>query len=463
MHKTIRIEAIHAGYAAELVDAYEEMRKHACDDCSEYGSEPKTYSIADGVGIYKIDGPLLSSGNAFTRWFGYADYEGIRNDLLAMAKDPEVQEILVMMASPGGSVFGVSNASEAFKKVGAVKDIYVYTGKNCCSGAYWLAAGAKEIIAAPEAELGSIGVIVTHFSYQKQIEEDGVKVTVIKTAELKAVGGPYTDLTEKEISHIQAQAEQYDDLFHEHIQATRPSVKLSSMKGQTFIGAEAVRMGLADAVMSYDDAIQHIRSQRKTTQTGGYNMKMTAEKLRAALDAGETLATLGLTEEEGNEILASAPEVDGGELEVDAAKKGGKKGGKGGGCADPEAGEGETEGGAAMMSMPQAEFDVMVAELEGTKVSLAAAEATATKATAAAEKMRTIVSEVFNNRRVAMGLNKIDVSAMSLETLLSDYEATTTEFNKSFKIGGSLAQKPAEPPKSVVSDSVHAGHLQAAA
>lgn len=451
MKRAFRIEAIHPSYAVELAERQQTIEKKMLDDDGS-GREERddaNYTVNDGIGVYKIDGPLLSSGNFWTRWLGYADYESVRNDLLAMANDPEVKDILVMMASPGGSVFGVSNASEAFAKVGAIKPITVYTEKNCCSGAYWLAANAKEIVVAPEAEVGSIGVIVTHVSYEKMLEEDGIKVTVIKSDELKAVGGPYTDLTEKEVAHIQAQVDQYADLFHDHIQAARPQVRLSGMKGQTFIGAEAVRMGLADAVMSYDAVINHIKTQRKPTQTGGYNMKMTAEQLRAALDAGKTLADIGLTEEERDEILATAttPPAEGAE---GAEGKGSSTEGEGEG-AEPE-----------MVGMPVAEFEAMQAEMTAMAGKIEAAEAKAAAAVETSEKMRGIVTEVFNNRRLALGLTKIDVSKVSLDTLLADFAATTEQFNSSFKIGGSIKPPEKVEPKSIITDSVHAGLLQAA-
>lgn len=456
MKKSLRIEAIHPGYVAELfeLDKYfaadhsgleQKLMSDSYNDDDAEGEKP--YSIIDGIGVYKISGPIMQAGTWLTRYFGYADYEGIRNDLIAMGADPAVQEILILMASPGGTVFGVTNAAEAIARVGKVKDVYVYTGSNCCSGAYWLAAPAKEIIAAPEAQVGSIGVIVTHVSYEKQIEEDGVKVTVIKSDELKAVGGPYKDLTEKEVAHIQARVDTYSDMFHDHVQKNRPQVRLSSMKGQEFVGQDALQYGLIDAVMSYDDAIDHIKSQRQTTQTGGYTtMKMTAETLRAALEAGQTLADLGLTEEESEQILAeqAVPEGEGEQ------------------ALAPE-GAGENAEGSEGEDLAAPELEALAAKLAEAEARATVAEAALETAKAEAESMRGIVVEVFNNRRVALGLAKLDVEAMSLTTLLSDYQATTEQFKKSFKIGGSLKPEATKPPPSAIQDSVHASLLQAAA
>lgn len=450
MKKTLSIEAIHALYTGELGHAISrienlEARLSAESELnSQDGWTP--YQVMDGVAIYKISGPLLSTGNEWTRWLGYSSYEDIRNDLLQAANDPAVKEIMIMAASPGGSVFGVTDASDAIRKISTtIKPVYVFSSKNVASGMYWLASAAKMLIGTPESEWGSIGVIVTHASFEKQLEDDGVKVTVIKSDELKAVGGPYKDLTDKEIAHIQQQVDQYNDLFHNHVQAMRPQVRLSSMKGQTFIGAEAQRMGLVDAIMAYDEAIEYIKALRpKTTQAGGYSMKMTAQQLQAALDAGQTLETLGLSQEEMDEILTSAavPAIEGE-----------------GTTLEPETNDGTPGDDNIVTALAAATQLVEVKEAEILEL-VAKVEA----ATKTAEKMRDVVVGVINNRRIALGMSQIDMSKFSLESIMQDYDAVTEQFEKSFKPGGIFAQvKKVEEPTEPVRSSTEAGLMQAAA
>lgn len=456
MKKTITVEAIHGLYAGELghalskVDTMMEAWAGREEELSPTETE-KNYGVVDGVGIYRINGPLLSTGNWLTRYFGMGSYEDLRADLLQMSADPDVQEILLMIGSPGGSVFGITDAAEVIKKIDKTSTpVFAYSAKNAASGAYWLASCARTLIGAPESEWGSIGVIVTHASYEKQLEEDGVKITVIKSDELKAVGGPYRDLTDKEIAHIQDQVDQYSDLFHNHVQSVRPQVKLSSMKGQTFIGAEAQRMGLIDAVMSYDQVIDYIKGQRTpTTQTGGYRMKMTAGQLTAAIDAGKTLEDLGITQAEADEIMASAAATsegtgDGasamtteGSMEVDVEKE---------------------EMQAQIAALTE---DLEKAQIEVTELTEKLAEAQESTVTA---EMRGIVISVLNNRRVALGLAKVEMEAFSDASILADYKAVTEQFEKAMVVGGVFNQKPKmEAPPAVVKTSTEAGLMQAAA
>ena len=447
MKKTLSIEAVHPLYAGELGHALSQL-----DDAgerfkamSEYGVEDtderqdKPYTVVDGVAIYKISGPLLTNGTWYSRIIGYAAYDDIRADLMQAASDPDVQEILLYMGTPGGSVFGVSDASEALNKIGGIKPLYVYSQKNVASGGYWLAVNAGTLIGSPESEWGSIGVIVSHFSYEKQLESDGVKVTVVKSAELKAVGGPYTDLTDKEVEHIQAQVDQYNDLFHEHVKSKRPGVRLSSMKGETYIGSEALRMGLIDAVMSYDQTIDYIKGKRKVeAQTGGYRMKMTAEELRVALESGATLEGLGISEDESAAILAGTvaeePVIETPEVSADVVGL-------------------------------QEQIVALTESLAESREVLAQAQESLAQAEAGAKminEMKEIISGVMNGRRIALGLQKLDFAAFSPESLLSDYKAITGQFDQAFKTGGLFAKQEVKKP-TAITDSVQARMLDAAA
>lgn len=452
MKKTLTIEAIHGLYAGELayamsrIDSVDERVKAQMEDNPDEGIDVKAYQIVDGVGLYRINGPLLSTGNFITKWLGYTSYEDVRNDMIAMANDPEVQEILMMVGSPGGSVFGISDAAEAITKVNAVKPVFAYSSKNAASGAYWLSACAGTLIGSPESEWGSIGVIVSHFSYEKQLEQEGIKVTVVKSDELKAVGGPYADLTDKEIQHIQDQVDTYDGLFKQHVSEARPQVKLHQMKAQTFIGADAKHMGLIDEVMSYDQTIDYIKSKRKpTAQTGGYSMRITADQLKVALDAGKTLEDLGITQVEMDEIMASVAEP-------------GESADKGEGQQDP----GVVEPDAIGEGLDASAELLQIIEQQGTEITILIEQKVQLEA--AAKEMKEIVIGVINNRRIALGLTQLDMGAFSTASILADYKAVSDQFEKSFKTGGMFKKPEAEKAApAIATDRAHAGLLQAAA
>ena len=202
-------------------------------------------------------------------------------------------------------------------------------------------------------------------------------------------------------------------------------------------------MGLIDAVMSYDQTIEYIKSKRtKATQTGGYRMKMTAEELKVALEAGATLESLGLTDEDAQVIAASAETVE-----------------------EPAA-QGEVVEPTVEVPELQAQLTAVTEQLTAKEAELATAQEALTKIEAEAKhsaEMRAIVEGIMNDRRVALKLSKLDFSAFSTESLLTDFKAVTEQFNTAFKTGGLFTKKEVKQTPAVATDRVHASLLDAAA
>lgn len=176
-------------------------------------------------------------------------------------------------------------------------------------------------------------------------------------------------------------------------------------------------------------------------------MKLTAETLKVALDAGKTLEDLGITQEEMEAIMATDVTAEPGESAGDG------EGQQDPGVVEPDA-EGEGLDASAEMKLVIEQQQIEITTLIEQKVQLEAA----------AKEMKEIVIGVLNNRRVALGLTKLDMEAFSLPSILADYKAVSAEFDKSFKTGGVFKQKPEETKTvSVATDRAHAGLLQAAA
>ena len=469
MANTIEITALHDLHVGELqelqrrLDAFQFTPslladKKIYDEEDEYEREYKDYSVVNGVAVYKISGPLLTESSFFSRWFGYTSYQDVRANAIALANDQEVKDVLLFISSPGGSAFGVTDGADALRKLNSIKPTFMYTNQMAASGAYWLGSQARKIFASPESELGSIGVIVSHVSYQKANEEAGVKVTRIRSSELKAVGSSDFDLTDKEINHIQAQVDQIDGLFKDAVQSSRPGIKASAMNGATYIGAEAVRVGLADAIMTYDDAINYIVSQRKTTDPRG-GLYMKKEDLKIALEAGKTLEDLGLSQEEVDKILA---EVDDSQAEMTDEQI----------QAQVDAGEQVTVPAGTEVGVEASvlvELNTKIADLtvEATKKDekITALEAQVADFEANAEELKSIVASVTANRRTALGFQStVDLTKFSTASLLAEYKAVSEEFDKNFKVGGILKTKVTEEPKpaAVKHNSLDVGRLKGA-
>lgn len=471
----IEITAIHPFRTEELFDSYARIeafidsaeyleRKAAYDDeeDEEDYANSADYDVINGTAVYKISGGILSSGNWLTRIFGYASYDEIRRNVMHAAANPEVREILLMFSSPGGSAFGVVDGAEAIKKADAIKPVYSYTSSMCCSGAYWLGSQARKIFVSPESESGSLGVKLVHVSREKQLQDEGILVTEIKSSELKAVGSPHKNLSDKELSHLQDQVNQIATIFSTSMQKARPNLKTEALNGATFIGESAVTVGLADAVASYDDVMQYIQTQRSTTtQThGGFSMNKQA--LRAALDSGKSLDEIGCTQEEVDKILNAEENTSEEEVtEPVVADEG----------IAPEIVDGDTTVGieAQLLVDLNTQISTLTADATAKDAKIAQLEAQVATFEASAVTLKQIVAEVTTNRRIALNFqSSVDLTKFSTESLLAEYEAVTDAYDKEFKTGGLFKKRQAsvEEPKGeqspLVQDSIHEGQLRAA-
>jgi len=462
----IEITAIHPFRTEELFDSYARIeafidsaeyleRKAAYDDeeDEEDYANSADYDVINGTAVYKISGGILSSGNWLTRMFGYASYDEVRRNVMHAAANPEVQAILLMFSSPGGSAFGVVDGAEAIKKVDSVKPVYSYTSSMCCSGAYWLGSQARKIFVSPESESGSIGVKLQHVSHEKELENQGLVVTEIKSSELKAVGSPYKNLSDKELSHLQDQVNQIATLFSTSMQKARPNLKTEALNGATFIGEEAVRVGLADAVASYDDVMAYIQSQRAATTnpTGGFNMNK--QELMAALDSGISLEEIGLEQEEVDKILTAE------EINPEVADE----------ILTPEVAEVKPEQAieAQLLVDLNTQISTLTADVAAKDAQIAQLQAQVATFEASAGELKSIVAGVTTNRRIALNFqSSVDLSKFSTESLLAEYKAVTEAYDSTFKTGGLFKNKnvstetPAVRP--LVEDSIHEGQLRAA-
>jgi capsid assembly protease len=113
---------------------------------------------ADGTAVIPILGPIVRRADFFARVSGATDLGTFRDNLRAALDDRRVQRIMLVVNSPGGETTGISEMATYIRQADAQKPVVAFAEGTMASAAYYLAAAAREIIAAPMAVIGSIGV-----------------------------------------------------------------------------------------------------------------------------------------------------------------------------------------------------------------------------------------------------------------------------------------------------------------
>ncbi len=175
--------------------------------------------------------------------------------------DKKVKALLIVVNSPGGAV---GPSQEIYAELKRVRDelkkpvVCVSTG-IMASGGYYSAMGCDKIVVAPGALIGSIGVIMEFANIQGLYEWAKVSRYSIASGKFKDSGAEYRPMREDEKALFQSMIDEVYGQFKDTVMAERKlkeEILTEYADGRVFTGATAVKMGFADKVGYYDDAVK---------------------------------------------------------------------------------------------------------------------------------------------------------------------------------------------------------------
>ena len=220
------------------------------------------YSIHDGVATIPIHGELVNRGSWLDAYSGLVSYDGLTAALRQAEADPAVDGILLDIDSPGGEVSGCMETADVVRAVAGTKPVGAFVNGLGCSAAYALAAGCTDITVTPSALVGSIGVVMMHLDRSAALGKAGVKPTLIHAGAHKVDGHSAQPLADDARARLQARIDGAYDLFVGSVVSHRPmtDAAVRGTEAGVFMGAEAVKIGLADRVGTLDDAHADLRN-----------------------------------------------------------------------------------------------------------------------------------------------------------------------------------------------------------
>ncbi len=227
---------------------------------ADFGAPAKpTRSGVDRVGplgIIQVQGTLVQRSGNLRPYSGMTGYDGIRVNLEAAVSDPEVKAILLDIDSPGGEVAGCFALADAIFDARSVKPVYAVLDESAYSAAYAIASSANKVFIPRTGGAGSVGVITMHADMHRALEHEGVDVTIIRHGDLKDAGTPTRRLDVDTHQRIQADIDTLGEMFLKLVARNRKmSVDdVRAMQAGTFLGQQAVDVGLADQVSDADRA-----------------------------------------------------------------------------------------------------------------------------------------------------------------------------------------------------------------
>jgi signal peptide peptidase SppA len=228
----------------------------------EAGPESPLLSVEEGVGIVRVDGPIIRRPGLPARLlFGATDTEAVTDAVNEAAANPSVQAVLLDIDSPGGSVCGTPELAQAVADLSRQKYVYAFTSGQMCSAAYWVASQCDAIYMTPGARVGSIGVIASALDTSEALRGQGIKVEVFAAGKYKSLGTSGVPLTDEQRDWLQRSVEEIAAEFRAAVLARGRRIPDEAMEGQTFSAKAAMRSNLAGTVKGRAEALAMLRSR----------------------------------------------------------------------------------------------------------------------------------------------------------------------------------------------------------
>ena len=246
---------------------------------------------ADGVALIPVLDTLVNRGAWLDSRSGLTSYEGLAAQIRAAASDAEVGSILLDISSPGGEAAGMASLADLVRQVRDTKPVTAFVNDMAASAAYGIASAASEIVISPTSTVGSIGVVMLHADRSGELAAQGVKPTLIFAGSHKVDGNPFEPLSDAVRADLQASVDAHYRQFLDTVAAGRGRKLTTDMaratEARTFIGADAVRIGLVDRIASFDEVLtslsQTTRPSGRTARKGG--ISMSTEEMVVAAEA----------------------------------------------------------------------------------------------------------------------------------------------------------------------------------
>jgi len=222
-------------------------------------SSPGSAGSGGEVAIIYIEG-IIAGGRGSGGLLGsQGGAELIAARLREAARDPGLKAVVIRLNSPGGTP---AASQEIEKEIQRVKDsgkkVVASMGDVATSGAYWVAAGADQIVANPGTITGSIGVIMETTNLAGLYDKIGIEPETYKSGPYKDMGSSSRAATAEERAIFQSMV---DDVYEQFIDAVargrhRDTSEIKPLAdGRVFTGRQAMELGLVDRLGDFHDAI----------------------------------------------------------------------------------------------------------------------------------------------------------------------------------------------------------------
>lgn len=174
--------------------------------------------------------------------------------ILATAKAGH-DRVVVRLESPGGMVHGYGLAAAQLVRLrDAGFNVTICVDKVAASGGYMMACIANEIISAPFAVVGSIGVVAQVPNFNRLLKQHNVDFELYTAGEYKRTVTMFGENTPEGKAKFEEELQQTHSLFKHFVEKYRPQLDVAKVAtGEHWYGEDARELNLVDKLQTSDE------------------------------------------------------------------------------------------------------------------------------------------------------------------------------------------------------------------
>ncbi|WP_333831538.1 protease SohB [Acinetobacter schindleri] len=176
--------------------------------------------------------------------------------ILATAKAGR-DRVIVRLESPGGMVHGYGLAAAQLVRLReAGFRLTICVDKVAASGGYMMACIASEIISAPFAIVGSIGVVAQVPNFNRLLKDNKIDFELFTAGEYKRTVTMFGENTEEGKAKFEEEIQQTHALFKHFVEKYRPQLNVEKVAtGEHWYGQDALDLNLVDKLQTSDEYV----------------------------------------------------------------------------------------------------------------------------------------------------------------------------------------------------------------
>jgi serine protease SohB len=191
--------------------------------------------------------------------------ESLREEITLILATAKVgrDRVVLRLESPGGMVHGYGLAAAQLVRLrDAGFNLTICVDKVAASGGYMMACIANEIVSAPFAVVGSIGVVAQVPNFNRLLKEYHVDFELYTAGQFKRTVTMFGENTAEGKAKFEEELQQTHELFKHFVEKYRPQLNVEKVAtGEHWYGKDALELNLVDKLQTSDEYLLSLLAQ----------------------------------------------------------------------------------------------------------------------------------------------------------------------------------------------------------